>query len=411
MIQPPSMERVDHYHDERIPYRSCSISSSSVSSNILWRRRNTSTTNLSKSLSRSRSFISSTKGGSGTTLQVLTMVIVTILLLQGTTITTTTFSTTFAFSLLHNTNRKNQNSPFNLPLQTATGSRFTTKMALGGINEEMQQQRQQNATSFAPDRPFVPYLRDIERVLNNHAMIRQNSLQQQQRGSPPNNNNHNEVGNDAILFHEQQRLQQQQETESNPNMLTFYSWCNEQRRNKPSLLLYDMDGAEKCIQMIRHLQQKHQTSSKMYIPDAAYIQIMKVILQRGRLRWKRSSTNTYDSQNNNNNSVIICAADQLEELLLEYESQSPLPHSKDANRPAVGTTATTTNFNIDLYNLVLEAYAICATPRGDRQYAQRAQLLLQRMEGKTESPSDEPPSSHRQPHWLPVESYLHVLHA
>jgi hypothetical protein len=344
------------------------------------------------------------------------MVIVTILLLQDTT--TTSLSTTFAFSFLHCTNnRKNQISPFHRPPLTTTARSFTAKMALGGINEEIQQQQQQNATSFAPDRPFIPYLRDIERVLNNHAMIRQNSLQQQQqqqRGSTPNNNNkHNEVGtnsgNGAILFHEQQRLQQQQETGSNHNMLTFYSWCNEQRRNKPSLLLYDMDGAEKCIQMIRHLQQQHpaSSSSKMFIPDAAYIRIMKVILQRGRLRWKRSNTYTHDSQINGNNSVIICAADQLEELLLEYESQSLPPHStKDTNPPAIDTTAT--NFNIELYNLVLEAYAICATPRGDRQYAQRAQSLLQRMEKKVESFTD---SWNHQPHWLPVESYLHVLHA
>ena len=396
MSRPPSTARVSRYHVKRIPYRSCSISSS-VSSIILRRRRNTTTITSYKAL------------------QVLTtMVIVTILLLQD---TTTTLSTTFAFSFLHSTNnRKNPISPFHLPPPTTTARSYTAKMALGGINEEIQQQqKQQNATSFAPDRPFIPYLRDIERVLNNHAMIRQNSLQQQQQqmgSTPNNNNNHNGVGpnsgNGAILFHEQQRLQQQQETGSNHNMLTFYSWCNEQRRNKPSLLLYDMDGAEKCIQMIRHLQQQHpSSSSKMFIPDAAYIQIMKVILQRGRLRWKRSNTYTHDSQNNGNNSAIICAADQLEELLLEYESQSLPPHStKDTNPPAIGTTAT--NFNIELYNLVLEAYAICATPRGDRQYAQRAQSLLQRMEKKMESFTD---SSNQQPHWLPVESYLHVLHA
>jgi hypothetical protein len=188
----------------------------------------------------------------------------------------------------------------------------------------------------------------------------------------------------------------------------------------------------------------------MFIPDYAYIRIMKVLLQRGRLRWKRSNTYIYDSwnnnsnnnsssnnnnNNNNNNSVIICAADQLEELLQEYESQPAAQYFHTVSSSDLSTTTksstmtanatTITPPSIEMYNLVLEAYAICATPRGDRQYAQRAQSLLQRMEqeqqammsfnhSRTTNSTDHHHNSittNPNQYLLPVESYLHVLHA
>ena len=225
------------------------------------------------------------------------------------------------------------------------------------------------------------------------------------------------------------------------------------------------------------------------VPEYAYIKIMKIILQRGRLRWKRNTYNTNDSttssssnsnnnsnNNNNNNNNIICAADQLEELLQEYESQSTLlsdsiPSSDtlatttDTSKTTTGTSSTTSTTittiipplgcSLEMYNLVLEAYAICATPRGERQYAQRAHALLQRMEqqqqgqqevqslqgmqslrevyidhdGSDSSSSTNTTTITDQNHSivvttndtthpndysqyrLPVESYLHVLHA
>jgi hypothetical protein len=227
---------------------------------------------------------------------------------------------------------------------------------------------------------LVPFLRDIERVLNNHEQLRRI------RG------------------------------ESLPDSLTFFAdsdddsaswgthfrlWCNEQRRQKPSLLLNDLDGAEKCWHMLRHLQQS-LNSNNIMIPESAYQMVMKVFLLRGRLRWKRNDVvlpnGAPASTFAGSSSQVICAADQLEELLQDLEQRSH----------PMGNVSLTT------YNMVLEAYAICATPRGDRQYAQRAHALLQRMEQIASTREDFTITTNctttiSLP--LPVESYLHVLHA
>ena len=91
---------------------------------------------------------------------------------------------------------------------------------------------------------------------------------------------------------------------------------------------------------------------------------------------------------------LICAADQVEALFQELVQRTR------------GTTTTTTTsvLSVHTYNLVLEAYANCATPRGgygdqNTNYAQRAQALLKRMEAMYGVDA------------VPVESMLHVLHA
>jgi hypothetical protein len=247
-----------------------------------------------------------------------------------------------------------------------------------------------DATVAPPDElphpSLIPYIRDMERVLQNP--------EQWRRGDdsvpPPHNARTGFSAEDddrATTWNTQ-----------------FHWWCNEQRRQKPSLLWNDLDGAEKCWHMLRHLQQSRNGGHhKIWIPESTYQMVMKAFLLRGRLRWKRTdaalSTNRATASTfASSSSLVICAADQLEELLQDLEDRSsPLR-----------------NVSLATYNMVLEAYAICATPRGDRQYAQRAQALLQRME-RIVSPRDDLARSTNRTTTvnarLPVESYLHVLHA
>ena len=205
---------------------------------------------------------------------------------------------------------------------------------------------------------LAPYIRDMDRVLQNHIQLRR--IRESETPDP-------------MPF----------DNDDDTSSTQFRLWCNEQRRQKPSLLLNDLDGAEKCGHMLRHLQQ-----SLHPIPESVYQRVMKVFLFRGRLRWRRHEASSSGSSNSSSN-LVICAADQLEELLQDLEE-----HSSEASPVSVST-----------YNMVLEAYANCATPRGDRQYAQRAHVLLQRMERIQNVTSSNATVR------LPVESYLHVLHA
>ena len=116
-----------------------------------------------------------------------------------------------------------------------------------------------------------------------------------------------------------------------------------ERHSKPVILPYDVDGAEKSLKMLHHM-----VRIKCWSEESFQI-VMQAFLQRGRVRWKLGP------------SEYTCAADQLEQLVLELESTS-------------GTTATTFTLL-----LLLQAYATCATPRGERNYAMRAQDVLQRM--------------------------------
>jgi hypothetical protein len=100
--------------------------------------------------------------------------------------------------------------------------------------------------------------------------------------------------------------------------------------------------------------------------EESYAIAMDAILMRGRLRWK------------NKDGEVICAADQLELLLQQCNCQDYA------------------SISIQTYNKVLESYATCATPRGDRNYAKRAQELLERM---------------MEDDVFDVDSLVHTLHA
>ena len=151
------------------------------------------------------------------------------------------------------------------------------------------------------------------------------------------------------------------------------------RRERPTILQQDTDGAERVVAMLQHMVDLGVST------EQSYAIAMDAILKRGRTRWK----NTTDDGHN----VIICAADQLQVLLEQLECQTNNNNNNNNNNnDDVGCTA----ISVETYNKVLEGYAMCATPRGNRNYAKRAQTLLDRM---------------RKKHVYNVHSLVHTLHA
>jgi pentatricopeptide repeat protein len=181
------------------------------------------------------------------------------------------------------------------------------------------------------------------------------------------------------------------------------------RKFKPAILDSDVDGAERAHAMLQHLRGIGAAS------ETSYQIVMRAFLERGRLRWPQTqtaSTTTTSTNNNNNNNIesgsgsgtIVCAADQLEHLLQELVQMNldTAQTSKDENDDHDDNdndNDTVLPVSMETYNLVLEAYATCSTPRGDRDYAHRAHQLLQRMQAIFG------------PEAVPVTSLMHVLHA
>jgi len=133
------------------------------------------------------------------------------------------------------------------------------------------------------------------------------------------------------------------------------------RRNRPALLNQDIDGANRVTSMLRHMVNIGVAT------ELTYQIVFEALCKRGRLRWAGSDT------------IIVCAADVVEDLydeVWDYLNGSP---------------STTT------CNLVLQIYAACSTPRGNRQYAQKAQALLDEMEDEGIDPS--------------IETFKHVVNA
>jgi pentatricopeptide repeat protein len=179
------------------------------------------------------------------------------------------------------------------------------------------------------------------------------------------------------------------------------------RKHKPVILESDVDGAERAHAMLQHLRGIGAAS------ETSYQIVMRAFLQRGRLRWHTTQAAPASNKNDNNNQesgsgsgTIVCAADQLEHLLQELVqmnldtakiSQDDEDDEDDAN--ADNDNDTVLPVSMETYNMVLEAYATCSTPRGDRDYANRAHQLLQRMQAIFGQDV------------VPVESLMHVLHA
>lgn len=117
-----------------------------------------------------------------------------------------------------------------------------------------------------------------------------------------------------------------------------------ERRKRPALLTSDVDGAERVASMLQHMVDIGIAT------EESYQIVLKALSNRGRLRWRRQD------------SSIVCAADEVGTLFDELR------------------TSQRGNVTSETCNTVLKAYAACATPRGNRQYAQKAQALLQAME-------------------------------
>ena len=175
-----------------------------------------------------------------------------------------------------------------------------------------------------------------------------------------------------------------------------------QRRARPVVLEHDDNGAERTLTMLQHLVAIGAATQE------SFQIVLRAMVERGRLRWYSSTSSGSTSGGSgtsgsgssnvepittappriaaeNNNKIIICAADQLERLLNDL-SQLIKPSS----------------ISLETYNLVLQGYAICSTPRGDRQYAQRAHELLKRMQAIY---------GHQNDNDLLLQSQQHVLHA
>jgi pentatricopeptide repeat protein len=140
------------------------------------------------------------------------------------------------------------------------------------------------------------------------------------------------------------------------------------RRNRPALLESDADGAERAFTMLRHVQSLHMAT------EETYQIVMEAFVKRDRIRW--------NTTNKNHTQIIMRSADQVEVLLQELEEQLSSQQQQ------------ATSISVTTYNLALQAYANCATPRGDVHYARRADVLLRRMGAKAN-----------------IASYMHVIHA
>mmetsp|Transcript_24303 Transcript_24303/g.57371 ORF Transcript_24303/g.57371 Transcript_24303/m.57371 type:complete len:748 (-) Transcript_24303:1713-3956(-) len=133
------------------------------------------------------------------------------------------------------------------------------------------------------------------------------------------------------------------------------------RRNRPAILSQDVDGANRVTSMLRHMVNIGVAN------EESYQIVLSALCRRGRLRWI------------DGDSTVVCAADVVDGLIDElWERQN-------------GRVSTLT------CNLALQAYAACSTPRGDRQYAEKAQTLLYEMETDGIDPS--------------IESFSHVINA
>lgn len=117
-----------------------------------------------------------------------------------------------------------------------------------------------------------------------------------------------------------------------------------ERRKRPEILSTDIDGTERVMGMLLHME------SISVATEESYKITLGALVHRGRLRWRRDD------------STIVCAADEVTGIMHGIWGQSDL------------TVSTET------CNMALQAYAVCATPRGNRQYAQHAQDLVEKMD-------------------------------
>jgi len=155
-----------------------------------------------------------------------------------------------------------------------------------------------------------------------------------------------------------------------------------ERRQRPDIIEHDKDGVQRVFTMLDRMVQMGLATEETF-------QIaMRACAQRGRLRWRNSSSSNGDRDAT---LPVICAADQMEMLLQRLENL-------------------TSDISLETFSMVLEAYATCSTPRGGKYYANKAEDLLHRMEERGLFSATDAGSMNSEVD-IPVEILAHVLHA
>jgi pentatricopeptide repeat protein len=165
------------------------------------------------------------------------------------------------------------------------------------------------------------------------------------------------------------------------------------RQERPVLLddrSSDLDGAQRARAMLQRLVGMGKATAE------SFEIVMQAFVRRDRMRWQNRTVAFPSAQGDDDNapssppsssssssssSSLLCAADQVEELWAQ------LLESSARSREAIP---------VSCYNLVLQAYANCASPRGDKGYASRAVDVYDQLEAA---------------HGENPRSQMHVLHA
>lgn len=153
----------------------------------------------------------------------------------------------------------------------------------------------------------------------------------------------------------------QEDAATNSPSETILSMAPMERRKRPQILEEDIDGVIRVTAMLKHMVDIGVAT------EESFQIVLEAVGKRGRLRWVGK------------NNVVVCAADKADDLIRELWQRQ---HGRVSTRSC---------------NLALKAYAACSTPRGHRNYAQKAQRLLDDMQEQDVTAD--------------AESYSHVINA
>ena len=139
----------------------------------------------------------------------------------------------------------------------------------------------------------------------------------------------------------------------------------------------DLDGAQRVHSMLQRLIGMNLATTE------SFEIVLEAFVHRDRMRWQNTSsivnaTHSSSSRKKGSDPSLVCAADQAEQLW--HQLVAVLGEFPQKNQTSIVPVST--------YNLVLQAYANCASPRASKPYARRALELYQQLEASHgESPS------------------------
>eukprot|EP00547_Thalassionema_nitzschioides_P011159 CAMPEP_0194263182 /NCGR_PEP_ID=MMETSP0158-20130606/46929_1 /TAXON_ID=33649 /ORGANISM="Thalassionema nitzschioides, Strain L26-B" /LENGTH=608 /DNA_ID=CAMNT_0039003361 /DNA_START=251 /DNA_END=2073 /DNA_ORIENTATION=- len=145
-----------------------------------------------------------------------------------------------------------------------------------------------------------------------------------------------------------------------------------QRTAKPFVLQGDVDGVEKSIRMLRHMMKVGVATEKSFqlVFEAVLKKRTNAVANcansRSEIRYAERAEELLERIESGITSDVYggktCAANELETLLMEMEEFFQ------------------GSVSLEIYNIVLDAYANCANSRSEIRYAERAEELLERIE-------------------------------